>query len=163
LPKLWAPCPQPSLSFLHRAAIVRLRWPSNPRHAGALRGQLGSAQYQIDHFQLADADRPAAGRSSEIDTDMPNVDWTRGLPAGININLWAGLVILAGGAVFLAGPSFGPIESRTSKTPTPTAPISSRVASRSLSRKERWGVLIRGPWLVLTTGMGSDTAVQPST
>jgi hypothetical protein len=70
---------------------------------------------------------------------MPNVDWTRGLPAGININLWAGLVILAGGAVFLAGPSSGPFEPRTSKTPTPTAPISSRVASRSLSREGTMG------------------------
>jgi hypothetical protein len=40
---------------------------------------------------------------------MPNVDWTLGLPAGININLWAGLVILAGGAVFLAWAQLRPL------------------------------------------------------
>jgi uncharacterized protein (DUF983 family) len=42
--------------------------------------------------------------------------------AGININLWAGLVILAGGAIFLAWVALRPLRGLISTTPTPDRP-----------------------------------------
>jgi len=48
-------------------------------------------------------------------------DQAKAKAAGININLWAGVVILAGGAIFLAWARLRPLRARTSRTPTPTA------------------------------------------
>jgi membrane protein implicated in regulation of membrane protease activity len=46
---------------------------------------------------------------------------TKAKAAGININLWAGLVILAGGAVFLAWARRRPLRAEDLQGATPTA------------------------------------------
>jgi hypothetical protein len=66
---------------------------------------------------------------------------TKAKAAGININLWAGLVILAGGPSSWPGLRSAPCGPRTSRTPTPTAPTSSRAAgpaAKSMEMDESW-------------------------
>ena len=87
----------------------------------------GQAREQISETELADASDRATGMASQFDLRMViggllsvygvvltvmgvfASDAAKTKAAGININLWAGLVIMAGGAVFLAWARLRPL------------------------------------------------------
>jgi hypothetical protein len=117
--------------------------------------------------QIADAQKvkglaPLACKTDRIDAWVL-AELSRRRAGDLAADLRAGLVILAGGAVFLAWAQLRPLRTEDLQDAATDRP-QYRVGSPAdpLAGKERWEVLIRGSWLVLTTGMGSDSAVQPS-